>query len=91
MKLSRQKYKKYLIFFIIAVNNFNKSKNAGNKRFTFNKYKTRTACGGSPLVGMTGLEPAASWSQTKHSTKLSYIPIYVKSNSAYIASRLTAI
>ena len=31
---------------------------------------------------MTGLEPAASWSQTKHSTKLSYIPIYVKSNSA---------
>lgn len=26
------------------------------------------------LVGMTGLEPAASWSQTKHSTKLSYIP-----------------
>ena len=24
------------------------------------------------MVGMTGLEPAASWSQTKHSTKLSY-------------------
>ena len=26
------------------------------------------------LVGATGLEPAASWSQTKHSTKLSYAP-----------------
>ena len=24
------------------------------------------------MVGATGLEPAASWSQTKHSTKLSY-------------------
>ena len=27
------------------------------------------------LVEVTGLEPAASWSQTKHSTKLSYAPI----------------
>ena len=27
------------------------------------------------LLGMTGLEPAASWSQTKHSTKLNYIPL----------------
>ena len=26
-------------------------------------------------VEVTGLEPAASWSQTKHSTKLSYTPI----------------
>ncbi len=34
----------------------------------------RIAYAGSTLVGMTGLEPAASWSQTKHSTKLSYIP-----------------
>ena len=24
------------------------------------------------MVEVTGLEPAASWSQTKHSTKLSY-------------------
>ena len=30
------------------------------------------------VVGATGLEPAASWSQTKRSTKLSYAPIYVK-------------
>ena len=29
------------------------------------------------LVGMTGLEPAASCSQSKHSTKLSYIPTYL--------------
>ena len=28
------------------------------------------------LVGATGLEPAASWSQTKHSTKLSYAPVF---------------
>ena len=32
------------------------------------------------MVEATGLEPAASWSQTKHSTKLSYAPIYIKSN-----------
>ena len=25
---------------------------------------------------MTGFEPAASWSQTKHSTKLSYISMF---------------
>ncbi len=29
---------------------------------------------GKAVVGATGLEPAASWSQTKHSTKLSYAP-----------------
>ena len=28
------------------------------------------------LVEATGLEPAASWSQTKHSTKLSYASKY---------------
>ena len=27
------------------------------------------------MVEATGLEPAASWSQTKHSTKLSYASI----------------
>ena len=27
------------------------------------------------MVEMTGLEPAASWSQTKHSTNLNYISI----------------
>ena len=29
----------------------------------------------SVMVEATGLEPAASWSQTKHSTKLSYASI----------------
>ena len=29
------------------------------------------------MVEATGLEPAASWSQTKHSTKLSYASIQV--------------
>ena len=28
----------------------------------------------SKHLGATGLEPAASWSQTMHSTKLSYAP-----------------
>ena len=27
------------------------------------------------LVGVTGFEPAASWSRTKHSTGLSHTPI----------------
>jgi hypothetical protein len=27
------------------------------------------------MVGMTGFEPATSWSQTKRDTKLRYIPI----------------
>jgi hypothetical protein len=26
------------------------------------------------MVGMTGFEPAASWSRTRRSTKLSHIP-----------------
>ena len=26
------------------------------------------------MVGATGLEPAASWSRTKHATKLRYAP-----------------
>lgn len=29
------------------------------------------------LVEVTGLEPAASWSQTKHSTKLSYTSLFL--------------
>lgn len=29
------------------------------------------------LVEATGLEPAASWSQTKHSTKLSYASLNI--------------
>lgn len=39
----------------------------------YKKIRTRFASG-FYLVGATGLEPAASWSQTKHSTKLSYAP-----------------
>lgn len=41
---------------------------------------------GQNMVGMTGFEPAASWSQTKHSTKLSYIPImmYLLGDSFFI-------
>ncbi len=29
------------------------------------------------LFGVTGFEPAASWSRTKHSTKLSHTPIAI--------------
>ncbi len=32
------------------------------------------ACRGSRLVGVRGFEPPASWSRTKHSTKLSHTP-----------------
>ena len=28
-----------------------------------------------PKIGATGFEPAASWSQTRRSTKLSYAPV----------------
>lgn len=35
-----------------------------------------TAIIDSLMVGATGLEPAASCSQSKHSTKLSYAPIF---------------
>ena len=31
-------------------------------------------CCGASVVGVTGFEPAASWSRTKRSTKLSYTP-----------------
>ena len=48
-----------------------------------------SAGGGSPLVGMTGLEPAASWSQTKHSTKLSYIPFFQHRMRCFFMVRLT--
>ena len=34
------------------------------------------------MVEMTGFEPAASWSQTKHSTKLSYISISASHKTA---------
>ena len=39
------------------------------------------------MVGATGLEPAASWSQTKHSTKLSYAPAVGPHNSLTIISQ----
>ena len=42
------------------------------------------------MVEMTGFEPAASWSQTKHSTKLSYISISASHKTArqlYIKNR----
>ncbi len=29
------------------------------------------------MVGVTGFEPAASWSRTKRSTELSHTPIYL--------------
>lgn len=35
----------------------------------------------NPLVGVTGLKPATSSSQMKHSIKLSYTPIYMAAHS----------
>ncbi len=49
----------------------------------------RLPCAGTHLVGMTGLEPAASWSQTKHSTKLSYIPLKHRMHVRCLLVRLT--
>ena len=45
------------------------------------------------MVEATGLEPAASWSQTKHSTKLSYASksfffVVVMSDSFYIIAKI---
>ena len=33
------------------------------------------------MVGVTGLEPMASWSRTKRSTKLSYTPMMSQTDS----------
>ena len=33
------------------------------------------------MVGVTGLEPMASWSRTKRSTKLSYTPMITQTDS----------
>ena len=35
------------------------------------------------MVGTTGFEPATSWSQTKRTTKLCYVPIYLKYSFHY--------
>ena len=43
------------------------------------------------MVEVTGLEPAASWSQTKHSTKLSYTSLLTICTVYSIAVRLIAI
>ena len=40
------------------------------------------------LVEATGLEPAASWSQTKHSTKLSYASEIISRDSFYIIAKI---
>ena len=44
------------------------------KPLTYNR--ARSACGISPLVGVAGFEPTASWSRTKRSTKLSHTPLF---------------
>ena len=35
------------------------------------------------MVGVTGFEPAASWSRTKRSTELSHTPIFLLWNPIY--------
>ena len=40
------------------------------------------------VVEATGLEPAASWSQTKHSTKLSYASEIISRDSFYIIAKI---
>ena len=55
------------------------------KSFTFSVFLSNFSTK-RRMVGATGLEPAASWSQTKHSTKLSYAP-----NSALSLYRTAAL
>ena len=43
------------------------------------------------MVGATGLEPAASWSQTKHSTKLSYAPVLVLMTAQLLYHKLVGL
>ena len=43
--------------------------------YTFGQNEKQAKCLLFVLVGVTGFEPAASWSRTKHSTKLRHIPI----------------
>lgn len=38
------------------------------------------------MVKVTGLEPAASWSQTKHSTKLSYASISFRCRRSFLTT-----
>ncbi len=40
------------------------------------------------VVGVTGFEPATSWSQTRRSTKLSYTPIVARLLSCALALRI---
>ena len=42
------------------------------------------------LVGVAGLEPAASWSRTKHATKLRYTPKTKISSQGRIFSLMAA-
>ena len=42
-----------------------------------------TNCRGNPLVGVTGLEPMASWSRTKRDTKLRHTPMQLVYYSGY--------
>ena len=51
-----------------------KPENGLDKPFWANKKPTYK---GRFVVEVTGLEPAASWSQTRHSTKLSYTSLLV--------------
>ena len=48
---------------------------AGQKTIrTPTNVNARICCGSKPLVGVTRLELVASWSRTKHATKLRYTP-----------------
>ena len=48
----------------------------GSHRQSLTKKAPQKKSCGAFLVGVTGFEPAASWSRTKRSTKLSHTPIF---------------
>ena len=59
------------------VNIFARSNVSATRFLAYQNINTEHSLGGSPIggmVGVTGFEPATSWSQTRRSTKLSYTP-----------------
>ena len=56
------------------------------KKVTPHLRKVSAAFQKQPMVGVTGFEPATSWSQTRRSTKLSYTPIFYRNSAEPLCS-----
>ncbi len=77
LPLYREKKKKgwHLPAFFLSEKVLIDARRPVDKRRTIAKKRTLNQCLTSAfLVGVAGLEPTASWSRTKHATKLRYTP-----------------